>query len=123
MPNLKGLFLYAYINYLTVSGAVLAKIFWQYSKLFLKTFGKIGRRVETDNIAYFIDSVFSGLNQLGCHFQPFQLNKLIGGNLSDSLYFSMQAGTAHIHFLWRNSSVENSILSIFFFYDGYGTFQ
>ena len=88
----KRTILYAYINYLTVSGAVLAKIFWQYSKLFLKTFGKIGRRVETDNIAYFIDSVFSGLNQLGCHFQPFQLNKLIGGNLSDSLYFSMQAG-------------------------------
>lgn len=83
----KRTILYAYINYLTVSGAVLAKIFWQYSKLFLKTFGKIGRRVETDNIAYFIDSVFSGLNQLGCHFQPFQLNKLIGGNLSDSLYF------------------------------------
>ena len=81
-----------------MSGAVLAKIFWQYSKLFLKTFGKIGRRVETDNIAYFIDSVFSGLNQLGCHFQPFQLNKLIGGNLSDSLYFSMQAGD-NVYFL------------------------
>lgn len=100
-----------FISNFLLGGSVIARwlvpeVFGKYSELFLEAFGKIGRGVKSDDITYLIDFVLLRLDELGCHFQTFQLNEFVRGNLGNAFYFTVQTGPAHIHFLGQYIYVE-----------------